>query len=251
MGTWIDLAIVAIIVIFAIVGIYKGFIEYLLKFVGSIGAILIAFFGAKPLASFLDGIFNFAGSLGNVCLNWFGNSVPQEMMNEVLNETSKTAFIEKISQDGLTVSESFIKSIIESANVDAGKTFAEVISSGMGIIFASILAGIVIFLIVKFVIFLLSKLFESKESVSMSGANRALGMVVGIAKGALIVVVLYTILTICCMIFPIDVTVNEYVNQTSLFKATYQPYSEMIQNFINDKMATFVANLTSNMVASA
>lgn len=251
MGTWIDVAIIAIVVIFAIVGIYKGFIEYLLKFIGSVGAILLAFFGARPVASFLDNIFHFTKPLGDVCLNWLSGSVPQDMLDTVLDASTKETFINKISEDGLTIPESFIKSIVDGVNVDAGQTFGNVIATGMGTIFASILTGIVLFLVIKFIIFLLARLFESKESISISGINRALGMVVGIAKGVLIVLVAYTILTICCMIFPIDVTINEYVNQTTLFKATYAPYSEMIQNFINDKMANFVSNLTANMIANA
>lgn len=250
MGIGIDIAIVAIIVIFAIIGICKGFIEYLLKFIGSIGALLIAFFGAKPFASFLDGIFHFTQPLGNLCLNWLSGSVPQEMLDDVLDASSRDAFISSLSADGLTIPESFIKSIVEGANVDAGQTFRYVISSTMGTIFASILAGIVLYFVVKLIVFFLAKLFESKEDVPISGLNRALGMVVGIVKGVVIVVAAYTILTICCMIFPIDVTINEWMNQTTLFKATYAPYSTMVQDFINDKMANFVSNLTNNMVGA-
>ena len=247
---WIDIVIAAIILIYAIVGIRRGFIDYLLKIIGTVGAVLVGFFAAKPFASFLDGIFHFTGPLGNLCLNWLGGSLPQDMLDTIVDASTKETFINTLNEGGLTIPEGFIKSIVENANVDAGVTFRDVISSGVGTIFASILAGVLLFIIVKVIVFFLAKLFESKENVSISGLNRALGMVVGIAKGVLIVVVAYTILTVCCMIFPIDVTVNEWMNQTFVFKATYAPYSTMVQNFINDKRAAFVANLTANMVAA-
>ena len=251
MGFWIDIVIGVIILVFAIVGICRGFIDYLLKMIGSIGAVLVGFFGANPFASFLDGIFHFTEPLGNVCLNGLSGSVPQDMLDTVLDASTKETFINKLAEDGLSIPESFIKSIVDGASVDAGQTFRYLIATGMGTIFASIIAGIVLFFIVKIIIFFLAKLFESKENVAISGLNRALGMVVGIAKGVLIIIVAYTILTICCMIFPIDVTINEWMNQTAIFKSTYAPYSEMVQNFINDKMASFVSNLTANMVAAS
>ena len=248
MGIAIDIAIILVVVIFIGIGIYKGFMDSLLKVIGSVGALVIAIFAARPTVSFLDSLFGFTKGLGDICVNWFCGGIDQNLLNSVLTEGSKGAFIDSL---GGGIADTFIKTIVNGANVDAGLTFKDVISSGMGTVFGAIIAGIVLFFLIKLVVILLAKLFDTKEKPVLSGINRALGMILGAVKGCLFVVIAYTVLSISCMVFPIQASVDDVKNQTTIFKGTYDPYAVVVQDFVNDKMGQFVENFTANLVKPA
>lgn len=54
MEAWIDIIFIAIVVIFAIVGIVKGLFDSLLSLVASVASIFLAFWASKPVAEFLN-----------------------------------------------------------------------------------------------------------------------------------------------------------------------------------------------------
>lgn len=248
MGVWIDVAIVVIVLIYAAVGLYKGFVDSLLKMIGSVGALLLAIFGAKPVLNFLDNIFHFRAELGSVCVNAFAGSVDPEIMDMVLNEANVQTIKNSLEADGLNIPERLMMSILNNANLDAGLTFREVLNDSFGTILGCIIVGVVLFILVKFIVFLLAKLFDSKESRALSGTNRALGFIFGALKGCVFVVVVYTVLAVTCMITPIQPQLDEIKNGTSIFKGTYDPYSQIVQEFVDDKMGEFVENLSNNML---
>lgn len=248
MGFWIDIIIVAIVVIFAIIGLWKGFLDSLLKFIGSLGALCLAIFGARPVLDFLDGIFHFREPLGNVCVNLLGGSFDQSLLDIVLNASTHQTVIDTLNADGLTLVERLMVSIVNGANLDAGLTVGQVLANSLGTILGCIIVGILIFVIVKFIVFLLAKLFDTKEKPALSGINRVLGMALGAIKGVVFVVVAYLVLSLSCMVFPIQPQVDEFANTTTLFKSTYTPFSESVHTFVNDKLGTFVEELTNNLI---
>lgn len=250
MGIAIDIGLIVVVLIYVGIGIYKGFMDSLLKIIGTVGAMVIAVFAARPMFSFVDGLFNhsLSGGLGNLCVEWFCGKIDPALLDPVLTDASKTAFLENV---GSGVGDALVKSIVNSASLDSGETIRNVIATGMGTVFGAIIAGVVLFVLIKFLVFLLAKLFDTKEKPVLSGINRALGMVLGAIKGGLFVVVLYTALSISCMVFPIQAEVDDIKNQTTIFKATYNPYSEIVQEFVNDKMGDFVENFTNNLIKNA
>ena len=245
MGIVIDIAIVLIVVIFAGIGIAKGFMDSLLKIIGSVGALLIAIFAARPVVSFLSGIFpGLTSGLGNPCVNWFCSSIDPALLDSPMTEASKEVFNNSLNGG---IADRFIQTIVNSANVDGGQTFREIIANGMGVVFASIIVGVVLFILIKVIVHLIAKLFDSDDKPVLSGINRALGLALGTVKGVLFVVIAYTLISVSSMIFPIQATVDEYKNQTFIFKNTYDPYNVMVQDFANDKMGDFVENFTNNL----
>ena len=53
--SYLDIAFIALIVIFALIGVKRGFIKSVIGMFGWIVSLLIAFFCAKPLAEWLAG----------------------------------------------------------------------------------------------------------------------------------------------------------------------------------------------------
>ena len=53
---WIDIVFIAILVVFAIIGLWRGLFDSLLGLISSGVALAIAIFTAKPVAKFLNKI---------------------------------------------------------------------------------------------------------------------------------------------------------------------------------------------------
>lgn len=58
---WIDIVFIAIIVIFAIIGLAKGFFDSLLSLFASVASIFLAFWASKPVAAFLNKLVDVNG----------------------------------------------------------------------------------------------------------------------------------------------------------------------------------------------
>lgn len=93
---------------------------------------------------------------------------------------------------------------------------------------------IAIFLLIKLVIFILSKLFDSviKASPTITGINRLLGMVFGVVKGSVIVL---AGLAICHMLGQVPVigtAVSEKIDETKIASWT----SKYVESFVEEKL---------------
>lgn len=112
-----------------------------------------------------------------------------------------------------------------------------------------IVTVIVIFLIIKLVIFVLSKIFESvvQNSPTISGINRVLGMVFGFAKGCAWVAV---ILGLCSAVSQVPVIGTGITNKIAETKVTKGVY-KYVDNFVDtqltqEKVNEIINKLTGN-----
>jgi len=65
-GIVIDLILVGILIIFSIIGMYKGFFSTLLSLLGFVGTLLVSFIFRDEMVAVLDSIFNLTGWLTSV-----------------------------------------------------------------------------------------------------------------------------------------------------------------------------------------
>ena len=161
-GFIVDALLIITILVCVIVGIAKGFFDSLLSLIGTGVAIIASIFSAKYVANFINKIFNFE----NFVL---------EKLNGSPDNTGAVKFFN-----------------FELSNEEIAKFCVWVC------------AIVVIFLAIKLVLLVLSKIFESviSSSQTISGINRVLGLIFGLAKGCVIVVVT---LALCSMIAQVPV----------------------------------------------
>lgn len=232
-GTWVDVALIAIVVIIALVGFSKGFVQYFLKFVGSVGAIVLAIFTAKPVLAFVNSIFNISSGLGDLVVNNLGISTILTSTLETAGD--KTAVIDAINNSGLLdFLKSFFVSLIEGATPATDLTVGSVVTPAIGTIVATVLVAVVLFFVIKIIIKLLAKLFEEKEAQRgyKSGMDRLLGFILGLAKGALFVAVIFTI----CYVLNLTAIGNDYINpilqETTVVKPIFEWFDTQVNSLI-------------------
>lgn len=110
-----------------------------------------------------------------------------------------------------------------------------------------IITAIALFLLVKLVIFILSKVFEkvTQNKPVISGINRALGLVFGIVKGAVVAVILLALLSAGAQLPIIGNTISDKIAETKVTSFAYKYVDEFVENQLTKEN---IDNLISKMV---
>lgn len=231
LGLILDIVVVLILVGYAVVGIAKGFFESLLKFLGSIGALVAAIFGAKPLLGLINGIWNITNVFANIVLNTLtGQSA---IFNETITETNRETLITQLQGSEIfSVLKNFMVELVEKA--DVGQTVGQVVSAPIGYIISVIIVAILIYIIIKLVVFFLARLFESKEVErgGKSGMDRTLGLFLGTAKGLVFITAMYFLVALLSYVPVVSNTITPIINETSIVKPTYALVDEQVNKLI-------------------
>lgn len=246
MGLIIDLVIIGIIVIFAIKGIVNGFVESVLKAIGTFGAVAAGVFGAKPLLELINGLVNISNIFAGMISSYLSGKYP--VLQQTITETNMEAI--KSDIEGLQIFstlKNFMLDIVGKGEV--GQTVADVISAPIGYIVAVIIVAIVIFILVKLIVFFLSKLFQEKdrERGGKSGTDKTLGLFLGTAKGLVIVVGIYFIVSLATYIPVVSSTLTPYINETHIVKPTYQYVEKQVDKaIINNDWSEVIKKIAKN-----
>ena len=154
--TWIDIIFIAIILLFGVIGLWKGLLDSILGLVTSIVSIFISIWGSKSVAKFIRKIVDIDGIFYKMLGGWFGDQETKLVFGVPLTREKLSAF--------LTVA------------------------------FSTIIIFILIRLAVWLLSSLFDSATES--SSALSGLNRVFGFAFGVAKGLVINFVLLAAVTV-------------------------------------------------------
>ncbi len=196
MSLAVDLILLAVVVLFVLIGMKRGFISEVVSLVSFVVAFLVAFNLSSTVSSAVyDGI------------------VEERIVTKV--SESVLPSLEIGSESGLTLPESVVDageyigidvySVIDTAFGDSfeetaehiGKTVSDKVAGPILTSFIRALLFIVIFIILKIVLDFLAKFFKIVSRLPViGGANKLLGGVIGAVRGVLAAVVLCYALTL-------------------------------------------------------
>lgn len=188
-----DLIVIVVALIFMLVCARKGFINCLFKFLATIVALVVAFTLAKTFVSITGGLFgmqavfeeSFTEAL--VSVPGFNVDVAGQNLEELL-----------ASQDVSALITSFILKNYANIEVPAGTTLAMLVGESAALWVTALIAGIILFFLVKLVMLLLRKFLTAIiNKIKLIGTlNRLLGAVVGLIEGLLFVSIAASVLSL-------------------------------------------------------
>lgn len=183
---WIDAIFIAIIVIFAIVGLAKGFFDSILSLVSTGVAVGLAIWLARPASTLILKIMPLNKWYGDMLS---GQSDPMIIFGHELSLDKVAGFLTLVT------------------------------------------AGVIVFLLVKLVIYLLAKLFDSatKNSTALSGLNRVLGLLFGTVKGAILAVTCLGVISLISQVTVLE-KVGTAVSESSVAGWVYKYVDEFVDN---------------------
>lgn len=185
----LDIVLICFLILCALIGIFRGFFASLISFLGSVLSFTGAFFLAKPLATLLNNWFSLGTTLGkNISTQiagFFDDFIMKMTGADILqNKCSATGFLKLAFQYLINPEEYYSKEEI-----------IETIGSSAGNLILMAICLIVAYLIIKLVLFLLSKLFSKikKSSRAINSVDKVLGFFMGAVKGLVIFAVICVI----------------------------------------------------------
>lgn len=187
---WIDIVICAILLIFALIGCFRGFLKTLIGFCGTLVTFIAAIFLAKLIGGALESWFGLNSGLAN----WLFPTVQDECADGVVSGV--LLIFAQILMKGYDLSDPSVVGSSEFQNAFAGE---------LGNILGMVITVVVLFVLLRILVFILSKIFEKITSNKTIGrVDKYLGFLVGLLKGALSVfMVLGLIYLLSPMITPL------------------------------------------------
>jgi len=191
-GYVVDIIVVAIMLIFVFVCAKRGFINCFFGFISTIAALFLAVSLAKITVSATGGFFGVQQALENSFIPSF---------------SSLKGFDIDVSGQDLSVllAEKDLPSILitlalknNGGEIPAGSTLGMIVGESIAWLATVLIAGIVLYILVKIFLRILRKLFNSiSDNVGLIGfVNRLLGSIVGLIEVVLLVSLIISFITL-------------------------------------------------------
>ncbi len=234
-GLIIDILIVAVLIIFGIIGFNKGFLKSFISLFSWVVCILIAIFTAKYVANWINGIYDFSSLIGGRIAD--GLTGVNEFFSQSISEFSSTEeIINNLPADLNGLLSQLIKVVFSNTSVDmtSTDTIASVVGLSLGHICMVIIAGILTFIVLKIVIALLSRLFDNiSRTKILGGLNKVLGLIFGVLKAGCIIIILNCILVGLSLIPAVNNTITPLIqDNTHIEKVIYNKTDEFVGKYI-------------------
>lgn len=185
LGVYADIACVAVLLVFLIIGLCKGFVTQLFSLLGSIAAFILASLLCGLVVKGLNDAFGLVDGLAATLATkmgsseWLTFSISEENIRKACSDMMLPDFIANFAVNQTV------------GMVGSYENLGEFISHSLANLIISGVTYVALFWIIKLVIFLLKKVFEKLVTLpGLHAVNKVLGCVLGLIKGLILVYVL-------------------------------------------------------------
>ena len=189
MGIVVDIVALLIIVVYALIGFFKGFTEFVFQVIAIIIAVAVVFFAYKPVSEVV-----------------METQIDEKIYATVYDNLSKTSIAEgnEIKEEETNMSSGIVKTIngyVNEAKESAEQNVAEFVSGKIAVIVVYAMTAIALFVVIYLILFMIRIVLDiiGKMPILREG-NQVLGLVIGVVKGLLAV---YLLLALASGLSPI------------------------------------------------
>lgn len=199
----VDIIIGVIMLIFLIMGLSRGFIKTVLALLGTIVALVLAYFLARPFLDFFNGIVDVTTPLNQTFTEWISRWHP--ILSETIEiETIRDKLVEFATSISLpeTLYTPIINSIcsyISSADptIWQGQTIATIIAPFFTNAILMTCSMLILFILIRLALYLIEKIMDwtlLKINV-IRVLDRLLGLVFGAVQGLVVILLCFTLIS--------------------------------------------------------
>ena len=235
MGIIIDVVIILAVVISAIIGMKKGFLRSVISVFSWFVCLLVAIFTAKYVAGWINGLYDFAGLMGDKISKSLNGM--NEFFGRSINTFANTEEIVNSLPSNLNgLLKQLIKVVFSNSSVDmtSTETVGSFVGSCLGDICMVIIAGILVFVVLKIVVAILSKLFDNIEKTKvLGGLNKILGLVLGLLRAGIIIIIINVVMVGLSLIPVANKIITPLVkDNTHVEKVIYNKTDELFGKYV-------------------
>ncbi len=227
-GIIIDIIFFLIILIFCVVGYFKGFLRTVLSLLGFAGALIIAYFTRDFFGNLFNSWFGWGDGISNFVLGQVEGLSPSFVTDSKTTVEGLLQVIE--SSDANLVYKALLGQVIGRADFSSGAiTVGQAVAGVVTGIIMSILAMVIIFLIIRIIVWIVDRILRRIPRDSIVGeVNKWLGFILGIARGIVTVGCLLALIYILCLAPVVSDAVSPYIEQTTVTKWAYDLIGQII-----------------------
>ena len=209
MGIVVDIVALLIIVVYALIGFFKGFTEFVFQVIAIIIAIAVVFFAYKPVSEVV-----------------METQIDEKIYATVYDNLSKTSIAEgnEIKEEETNMSSGIVKTIngyVNEAKESAEQNVAEFVSGKIAVIVVYAMTAIALFVVIYLILFMIRIVLDiiGKMPILREG-NQVLGLVIGVVKGLIAV---YLLLALASGLSPIlsQVGVTKAIEESMVASILY------------------------------
>ena len=247
-GIIIDVILVLAVVISGIIGMKKGLLKSVLSLFSWFVCLLVAIFTAKYVAGWINGLYDFAGKIGNSISKSLIKS--NEFFGKSINSFANTQEIVSSLPSNLNgLLKQLIKAVFSNSAVDMSstETVGSFVGGCLGEICMFIIAGILVFIVLKIVVALLSKLFNNIEKTKvLGGLNKILGLALGVLRAGIIIIILNIVLVGLSLVPTANKLIAPLIkDNTHVERVIYNKTDELFGKYVieGDTVKNWIENL--------
>lgn len=229
-----DIVVIVLCVLFLLDGLRRGFMRSVISLMGVLVTLLVTVFLAKPFADFLTGFIPFHTWIGDPILTKFSTinamtvTVPATLVEftSALTGAGFPGFISNL------IAPSLFSAIPEGVQ---GYTLAQVVAPFVTNLIVVAIAGVILFILIRIALAILEHFAKKLTNIQfVKVVDKSLGMVIGAAKGFIVVLFLMTILALM-MNLSFMSPVKAQLEKSTVSKFLYE--NNFIAKFIFGKIA--------------
>ena len=239
----IDIVFIAVLVIFAVIGLYIGFTKSAVSMIGTFASLVLAILAAKPIASLIDKIFGASVFFSTKIANAFYGIDPyfEKIQETAIDGAQVSEQIKEIISSPLRL---IINKTLKGQTIEAGESVGGVLGSIFGHLVTIAIAVVVGFILIRLILWLIQKLFAKLTEYKFIGAlDKTLGFVLGAAKGFLYVAFVFIVISLLSYIPSVNTYVNDVCTESKISGKVYKWVDNLTQNFIVDNMQGLVDSI--------
>ena len=252
----IDIIVIAVLVVFAIIGMVKGFLNTLLSLFSTLASFGVAVFCAKPVSKFFNNVFNLVGFISSKLIGTLTGSITPfqtaETNGQTLADMTGAQIKEYFASDGLSFQERIFSLFIDdSATFEYAESAAasdqnvvKFIAEHLAAIISVVVSAIIVFILIKIAVLLLSKLFNAITKIrAINGIDRTLGLLVGVIKASFIIC-----LTLGIFYLLANNTIESWIENSTVTKWIYNYVAQLVDKLADNlNLPSFITTLFPNI----
>ena len=235
----IDIVVLALLILLLLIGFFKGFLNTMLKFISTLLSFAAAIYLARPVTALLNNWFGVVNKFSTMFAQKFS-----EMFVPFTNVSGEIIKAEHINATGI-LKKALSLFIDNSTIYESDTALVQTLANNAASMFVIAIITIVLLVLIKLVIYLLAKLFDAlkNRSAAFSGLDRILGGVFGLAKGLLIIAIVFVIANLLQPIPEVASALETVFKGSSIAKPMY--------DYITTLANTYIETIDFNSIFSA
>lgn len=213
---WIDILFIVILVIFALVGLAKGFLKSLVALFSTLITLVLAIWISKPVSGLVDSLFGLSTIFGDMLeggiYNSFQGGIPVAFQGLV----------------NVLMGADYMATNPDTTSIEFASDFAD----KLGNIITIAICVVVLYFLIRFILYLLSRLFDViTQNKAVDGLDRVLGFLLGAVKGAVMLFVCFGIIYIVSTLLPsVGGSIEYYIEMNPICQSFYNWTRDIVEN---------------------